>query len=156
MIKLIGILREIIEFSDFNLSLKDFLDKYNQEQFPGFTPKNRSLKSHGSINIENIDPSEYDDWDELLSLPREQEKITNIINNIKQTGSYTPVLLSLLNGYRGLILDGHHRVAANIKLGKNNVNYILDLESLIDMWLNKHNKPSTSKIRQEIIDKYII
>lgn len=61
MIKLIDILSEIIEFSDFNLSLKDFLDKYNQEQFPGLTPKNRSLEPHGSISIENIDPSEYDD-----------------------------------------------------------------------------------------------
>jgi hypothetical protein len=155
MIKLIDILREIIEPSDFNLSLKDFLDKYNQEQFPKFIPKNRSLKPHGIINIKNIDPSEYDDWDELLSLPREQEKITNIINNIKQTDLYTPILLSLLSGYRGLVLDGHHRVAANIKLKKSNINYILDLESLIDLWLIKNNKPSTFKIREELISKYI-
>jgi len=155
MIKLIHILKEIIETSGFNLSLTDFLDKYNQEQFPGFIPKNRSLDPHGSINIEDIDPSEYDDWDELLSLPREQEKITSIINSIKQTGSYTPILLSLLDNYRGLVLDGHHRVAANIKLGENNVNYILDLESLIDLWLRKNKKPSNTKIREELMNKYI-
>lgn len=32
---------------------------------------------------------------------------------------------------------------------------MLDLESLIDMWLNKNNQPSSSKIREELLQKYI-
>jgi hypothetical protein len=152
MIKLADILKEVIESSDFNLSLKDFLDKYNQEQFPGFIPKNRSLEPHGSISIENIDPSEYDDWDELLSSPQEQEKIQKLIS---QNQPLTPILLSLLKGYRGLVLDGHHRVAANIQQGKNKIDYILDLESLIDIWLSKNNQLSSSKIREDLLQKYI-
>jgi hypothetical protein len=152
MIKLANILKEVIESSDFNLSLKDFLDKYNQEQFPGFIPKNRSLEPHGSISIENIDPSEYDDWDELLSSPQEQEKIQKLIS---QNQPLTPILLSLLKGYRGLVLDGHHRVAANIQQGKNKIDYILDLESLIDIWLSKNNQLSSSKIREDLLQKYI-
>jgi hypothetical protein len=152
MIKLIDILNEIIESLDFDLSLKDFLDKYNQEQFPSFIPKNRSLKPHGSVNIKNIDPSEYDDWEEILSLSREQEKIQKLIS---QDQPLTPILLSLLKGYRGLVLDGHHRVAASIQQGKDKIDYILDLESLIDMWLNQNNKISTHKIREELLQKYI-
>jgi len=152
MIKLIDLLNEIIEPSDFNLSLKDFLDKHNQEQFPGFIPKNRSLEAHGSISVKNIDPSEYDDWEELLSLPREQEKIQNLAS---KTQPLTPILLSLLKGYRGLVLDGHHRVAAAIQQGKDKVDYILDLESLIDMWLNKNNMTSSPKIREDLLQKYL-
>ena len=152
MIKLTNLLKEIIESSDFNLSLKDFLDKYNQEFFPNFTPKNKSLEPHGTIDIKNIDPSEYDDWEELLSLPREQEKIQKLSN---QKQPLTPILLSLLKGYRGLVLDGHHRVAANIQQGKNKIDYILDLESLIDMWLNKNNQSSSPKIREDLLQKYI-
>lgn len=152
MIKLINILKEIIELPDFNLSLKDFLDKYNQELFPGFIPKNISLEPHGTINIENIDPSEYDDWEEILSLPREQEKIQKLAN---QNQSLTPILLSLLKGYRGLVIDGHHRVAAAIQQGKDKIDYILDLESLIDLWLNKNNQQSSSKIREDLLQKYI-
>ena len=152
MIKLADILKEVIESSDFNLSLKDFLDKYNQEQFPGFIPKNRSLEPHGSISIENIDPSEYDDWDELLSSPQEQEKIQKLIS---QNQPLTPILLSLLKGYRGLVLDGHHRVVANIQQGKNKIDYILDLESLIDVWLSKNNQLSSHKTREDLLQKYI-
>jgi hypothetical protein len=153
MIKLLNLLTEIIESSDLNLSLENFLDKYNQEQFPGFIPKNRSLEPHGSINIENIDPSEYDDWEEILSLPREQEKIQKLAS---QDQPLTPILLSLLKGYRGLVLDGHHRVAATIQQGKDKIDYILDLESLIDLWLNKNNQPSSPKIREDLLQKYLL
>lgn len=152
MIKLIDLLKETINHADFNLSLKDFLDKYNQERHPGFTPKNQSLEAHGYINIKDIDPSEYDDWEELLSLPREQEKIQNLAS---KNQPLTPILLSLLKGYRGLVLDGHHRVAANIQQGKDKIGYILDLESLIDLWLNKNNMVSTHKIREDLLQKYL-
>lgn len=157
MIKLTDILKEVtaIATADFSMPLQDFLDKYNQEVFPGITPKDTSLTPHGVISIGSIDPSEYDTWEEVIALPREREKIEKLADKVRQGIALPPILLSMLKGYRGSVVDGHHRVAANIVAGKREVEYVLDLESLIDMWLDKNHKSTTYKAREELLQNYL-
>jgi hypothetical protein len=142
MIKLVDLLRENMESNIFNdaketKELDDFLEKYSTKgkEFGTYEP-------HGLISLDDnnqpyirlndktieVTPSEYNNWSEL-KLKQEYDFPANQPVLLKYTAEYDDAQ----------VIDGHHRVKYIIDKDINGeLGYVLDEESLIDLWNRFH------------------
>jgi hypothetical protein len=108
-----------------------------------------------------LDPSEWESWQEwndptkVAGGPDSKNKVEQFTKDILQYKKFPPVLVNGTDDdpkYRPQVIDGHHRTAAYLNAGKDEIPVIYDISTLIDIWCNENNQ-KLNKI--EIYKKYL-
>lgn len=91
------------------LPYEEFMDKYSIE---GSRLSNQNkIFPHNYLKISDIDPSEYDSWEET-DLNSESEKyVTKLQQSLRKNEIIKPILVTGNpedKKYRPMVLDGHH------------------------------------------------
>lgn len=121
------------------LPYRDFMHKYHAES----KPYSAGIV-HDLARLDNLDPSEYDSWDQVLDNPASRAHVQSMI----AAPTLPPILVTGLptDSMRQQVNDGHHRYVASLYRGADTIPVAYDTETLARLWKDQHPE-STESIR---------
>lgn len=144
------------------MDVMSFLNKYVAEMLPQHKSHPKA-QIHDYIYTGNLDPSEWDSWQDwniphkVAGGPDSKEKVEKFTNDILRYQKLPPVLVNGTDddfGLRPQVIDGHHRTAAYMNAGKDEVPVVYDIWTLIDVWGKENNQQLKNSDKNEIYKNF--
>lgn len=138
-------IKKLINSANNFISKDNFISTFSFESKPAKIKK--TYPPHNYLDPNQLDPSEYDSWNEFKNELNAKQKlhIEDIVKKINNKEYIHPILVERSNYRSFSVLDGHHRALA-YQLAKKDIPVYYTDKELAYIWEQEHRAEKGTKI----------